>query len=127
MQGVSGLPALSVLNASHNKIASIAGIAGCTILRDLWIQNNQLKSLEELRPLSTLTSLQRMMIKPNPACKQLPEAQSRLVMISLCPGLQVSSWKAISSYFALEGVLISTFMMSGSEALVEHGHITSHA
>ena len=61
----------------------------CTNLQDLWLQNNQLRNLEELRVLSTLRSLARLCLSSNPLVALLPPEQYRAVLLSLCPHLQV--------------------------------------
>ena len=70
LEGVGTMTQMRCLRASRNAIADISAVAGCLVLEDLWLQDNQLDDVAHVcRSLSGLGALTRLVLKPNPCCK----------------------------------------------------------
>ncbi|KAG1661096.1 hypothetical protein FOA52_012085 [Chlamydomonas sp. UWO 241] len=85
LKGLSSLTSLTQLNAGYNKLSSIGPLEGLTGLRDLYLQHNALPQPFVLQPLSSLVSLARLVVSPNPLAARLGDpATSRLLLLRLC-------------------------------------------
>uniref|UniRef100_A0A3B4WR45 Cilia and flagella associated protein 410 n=1 Tax=Seriola lalandi dorsalis TaxID=1841481 RepID=A0A3B4WR45_SERLL len=83
----SQMPNIKVLTLSVNRISSLAPLAGCLSLCELYLRRNMIPSLSELSHLRSLTSLKVLWLAENPCCG--PESsQYRLTVLRCLPRLQ---------------------------------------
>lgn len=71
------IPSLTNLNLSKNKISSLSGICLLPALEELWLRDNSIADIHSIQPICFLTTLKRLVIKPNPVCRALrPQSAS---------------------------------------------------
>ena len=69
VSALAELQDLRVLNVSKNKISSVTGIVDLPSLEELWLRDNAIADIRNVQCLAALTSLRRLVFKPNPVCK----------------------------------------------------------
>ncbi|ETL77896.1 hypothetical protein L917_21207 [Phytophthora nicotianae] len=84
LQEVATLSNLLVLKCSSNQIADLSWIAGLHCLEELWIRGNRIESAQ-LAHLQQLTSLQTLVIHPNPCTER---GDYILAILKVLPWLQ---------------------------------------
>jgi len=110
LSALHGLSCLTMVDCSHNKIASLEGLADsiqsltqlrcsdnvisglhrlnqCSQLTELWINKNSLSRVEELLHLRGLASLRKLVLYPNPFCKNQSSASYRATVLRIIPQL----------------------------------------
>ncbi|KAG7227350.1 hypothetical protein INR49_000355 [Caranx melampygus] len=65
----SQMPNIKVLTLSVNRISSLAPLAGCLSLCELYLRRNLIPSLSELSHLRSLTNLKVLWLAENPCCE----------------------------------------------------------
>ena len=71
------IPSLTNLNLSKNKISSLSGICLLPALEELWLRDNAIADINSMQPIAFLTTLKRLVVKPNPVCRALrPQSAS---------------------------------------------------
>lgn len=83
----SQMPNIEVLTLSVNSITSLAPLAGCLSLCELYLRRNMIPSLSELSHLRPLTRLRVLWLAENPCCGTDP-SQYRLTVLRCLPRLQ---------------------------------------
>jgi len=79
------MPALEIISLSVNSISSLAAFAHCPLLKEIYLRNNHVESLQEVRHLMNLTELRTLWLSQNP-CAEDPDY--RIKVISMLPQLQ---------------------------------------
>ena len=62
---------LRILSLSSNRISSLAPLAGCTNLREIYLRNNNIYSYEELYHLRNMKNLKTLWLEGNPIAKDI--------------------------------------------------------
>lgn len=83
----SQMPNIKVLALSVNRISSLAPLAGCLSLCELYLRRNLIPSLSELSHLRSLTDLKVLWLAENPCC-EAESSQYRLTVLRCLPRLQ---------------------------------------
>ncbi|XP_039999939.1 cilia and flagella associated protein 410 [Xiphias gladius] len=83
----SQMPNIKVLTLSVNSISSLAPLAGCLSLCELYLRKNMIPSLSELSHLRLLTRLRVLWLAENPCCGT-ESSQYRLTVLRCLPRLQ---------------------------------------
>uniref|UniRef100_A0A3Q3JUC3 Cilia and flagella associated protein 410 n=1 Tax=Monopterus albus TaxID=43700 RepID=A0A3Q3JUC3_MONAL len=83
----SQMPNIKVLTLSVNSISSLAPLAGCLSLCELYLRRNMIPSLSELSHLRPLTRLRVLWLAENPCCGS-DYSQYRLTVLRCLPRLQ---------------------------------------
>uniref|UniRef100_A0A665XFQ2 Cilia and flagella associated protein 410 n=1 Tax=Echeneis naucrates TaxID=173247 RepID=A0A665XFQ2_ECHNA len=83
----SQMPNIKVLTLSVNRISSLAPLAGCLSLCELYLRRNLIPSLSELSHLRMLTSLKVLWLAENPCCG-MESSHYRLTVLRCLPHLQ---------------------------------------
>ncbi|XP_071346835.1 cilia and flagella associated protein 410 [Trachinotus anak] len=83
----SQMPNITVLTLSVNRISSLAPLAGCLSLCELYLRRNMIPSLSELSHLRSLTSLRVLWLAENPCCGA-ESSKYRLTVLRCLPRLQ---------------------------------------
>ncbi|XP_057712444.1 cilia and flagella associated protein 410 [Corythoichthys intestinalis] len=81
------MPNIEVLTLSTNSISSLAPLAGCLSLCELYLRRNMIASLSELSYLRPMTRLRVLWLADNPCCGD-NSSQYRLTVLRCLPGLQ---------------------------------------
>ncbi|KAK2821998.1 hypothetical protein Q5P01_022063 [Channa striata] len=81
------MPNIKVLTLSVNSISSLAPLAGCLCLSELYLRRNMIPSLSELSHLRPLTRLRVLWLAENPCCGT-DSSQYRLTVLRCLPRLQ---------------------------------------
>ncbi|KAK3265328.1 hypothetical protein CYMTET_25978 [Cymbomonas tetramitiformis] len=89
LKALGDLPALRVLRLSHNKLKSLAPLAACPNLEELWVQHNDFKDVSELEALRPLQKLERLAFFPNGCAKKMPPKEYRLAVKVALPNLKM--------------------------------------
>ncbi|XP_051943126.1 cilia and flagella associated protein 410 [Hippocampus zosterae] len=84
---LSQMPNIEVLTLSTNSISSLAPLAGCLSLCELYLRRNMIASLSELCYLRPMTRLRVLWLADNPCCGE-NSSQYRLTVLRCLPGLQ---------------------------------------
>ncbi|XP_040910242.1 cilia and flagella associated protein 410 [Toxotes jaculatrix] len=83
----SQIPNIKVLTLSVNSISSLAPLAGCLSLCELYLRRNLIPSLSELSHLRLLTRLRVLWLAENPCCGT-ESSHYRLTVLRCLPRLQ---------------------------------------
>ncbi|CAG5897107.1 unnamed protein product [Menidia menidia] len=83
----SQMPSIEVLTLSVNSISSLAPLAGCLSLSELYLRRNLIPSLSELSHLRPLTRLRVLWLAENPCCGA-DSSRYRLTVLRCLPRLQ---------------------------------------
>uniref|UniRef100_A0A3Q3MSF7 Cilia and flagella associated protein 410 n=1 Tax=Mastacembelus armatus TaxID=205130 RepID=A0A3Q3MSF7_9TELE len=83
----SQIPNIKVLTLSVNSISSLAPLAGCLSLCELYLRRNMIPSLSELSHLRPLKHLRVLWLAENPCCGA-DYGQYRLTVLRCLPHLQ---------------------------------------
>lgn len=83
----SQMPNIEVLTLSVNNITSLAPLAGCLSLSELYLRRNMIPSLSELSHLRSLTRLKVLWLAENPCCGT-DSNHYRLTVLRCLPRLQ---------------------------------------
>ncbi|XP_019965258.2 cilia and flagella associated protein 410 [Paralichthys olivaceus] len=83
----SQMPNIKVLTLSVNSISSLAPLADCLSLCELYLRRNMIPSLSELFHLRTLTRLRVLWLAENPCCGT-ESSHYRLTVLRCLPRLQ---------------------------------------
>lgn len=81
------IPNIEVLTLSVNSITSLAPLAGCPNLCELYLRRNMIPSLSELSHLRPLSRLKVLWLAENPCCGTDPD-RYRLTVLRCLPCLQ---------------------------------------
>ncbi|XP_077414364.1 cilia and flagella associated protein 410 [Vanacampus margaritifer] len=84
---LSQMPNIEVLTLSVNSISSLAPLAGCLFLCELYLRRNMIASLSELWHLRSMIRLRVLWLADNPCCGE-NSSQYRLTVLRCLPGLQ---------------------------------------
>ncbi|XP_061151849.1 cilia and flagella associated protein 410 isoform X1 [Syngnathus typhle] len=84
---LSQMPNIEVLTLSVNNISSLAPLAGCLSLCELYLRRNMIASLSELSYLRSMTRLRVLWLADNPCCGK-NSSEYRLTVLRCLPGLQ---------------------------------------
>uniref|UniRef100_A0A3Q3E163 Cilia and flagella associated protein 410 n=1 Tax=Hippocampus comes TaxID=109280 RepID=A0A3Q3E163_HIPCM len=84
---LSQMPNIEVLTLSANSISSLAPLAGCLSLCELYVRRNMIASLSELCYLRPMTRLRVLWLADNPCCGE-NSSQYRLTVLRCLPRLQ---------------------------------------
>lgn len=76
--------ALNTIDLSRNRLADTTPFAHLTSLTELWISGNEIKSFQDVEPLSNLTSLEGIYLEYNPVAN---EFEYRKKLAELIPSL----------------------------------------
>ncbi|AWP04533.1 putative protein C21orf2 isoform 4 [Scophthalmus maximus] len=87
MSILSQMPNIKVLTLSVNSISSLAPLAGCPSLCELYLRRNMIPSLSELSHLRLLTRLRVLWLAENPCCGT-ESSRYRLTVLRCLPRLQ---------------------------------------
>ena len=68
---ISKMPNLEILSLSSNKISSLSPISTCLNMREIYLRNNNIYSLEELHHLKPLFNLKALWLEGNPICDDI--------------------------------------------------------
>lgn len=98
-----------VFLSSANSISSLAPLAGCLSLCELYLRRNMIASLSELCYLRPMTRLRVLWLADNPCCGE-NSSQYRLTVLRCLPGLQKLDNQGQYIYFFLEAAF--SIMMS---------------
>ena len=79
-------PQLQTLHLSHNLIHSLEGVETLTHLKELAVNDNNIESITQIRPLSTLPCLHWLEIKQNPCTVKMTTAKLRVTVRNMLPG-----------------------------------------
>ncbi|XP_077391719.1 cilia and flagella associated protein 410 [Festucalex cinctus] len=92
---LSQMPNIEVLTLSVNSISSLAPLAGCLSLCELYLRRNMIASLSELCYLRPMTRLRVLWLADNPCCGE-NSSQYRLTVLRCLPGLQKLDNQAVT-------------------------------
>ncbi|XP_026170314.1 cilia and flagella associated protein 410 [Mastacembelus armatus] len=114
----SQIPNIKVLTLSVNSISSLAPLAGCLSLCELYLRRNMIPSLSELSHLRPLKHLRVLWLAENPCCGA-DYGQYRLTVLRCLPHLQKLDNQVVTEDE------IALALMEGEEVTTPPGSVQS--
>ncbi|XP_077581280.1 cilia and flagella associated protein 410 isoform X2 [Stigmatopora nigra] len=119
------MPNIEVLTLSVNSISSLAPLAGCLSVCELYLRRNMIASLSELWYLRPMRRLRILWLADNPCCGE-NSSQYRLTVLRCLPRLQKLDNKVVTEDEILsaqmEGEEISAPAIGAEQQLSTNGH-----
>jgi Leucine-rich repeat (LRR) protein len=131
LQGLDGrrLQKLEILNVSHNLFSDVASFTFIPTLRELYLQGNQINSIEQISLISAkLPGLRVLYLQnvDNTSCNPLCNSPTyRSELLALMPGLEILDGKMVRSVAEREFSLAlneSNTTLNGQLASLERAH-----
>uniref|UniRef100_A0A7S4KMC5 U2A'/phosphoprotein 32 family A C-terminal domain-containing protein n=1 Tax=Guillardia theta TaxID=55529 RepID=A0A7S4KMC5_GUITH len=96
VERIGQLQDLEVLNLSKNKLTNLGSICDLMNLEELWLRDNDFRDLQSIQNLGACSNLKKLVLKPNPVCRDLPEIYFKLLVHNV-PSLEILDGRAITS------------------------------